>query len=77
MIDATLETVYVIARMALMVSQEDAQALVAEFDRIETLMPMLDPTGWQRISRTEDGHREFAEAFLVFRKKLEQLMVLA
>lgn len=65
------------ARMALLVPVEDARALVQEIERTDTLMPLLDPTGYRAIMDTLPQHRKLAKAFLAFREELEKLEVSA
>lgn len=62
-----------VCRMAVAVPVEDAVALVNEFKRMETLMPLVDPTGFIAVSKTMPGHEEVARAFLDFRLRLEKL----
>ncbi len=62
-----------VCRMALFVSHDDAVALVNEFNKMDTLMPILDPTGYRTIMGNMPGHQEAAEAFLEFRDRLEKL----
>lgn len=65
------------AHMALLVPLEDARALVQEIDRTDTLMPLLDPTGYRAIMDTLPQHRMVAKAFLAFREELAKLEVSA
>lgn len=59
-----------VARQAMYVSVDDAVALVAEIDRTEALMPLLDPTGYRQIQGTAPAHKAVAEAFLAFRRAI-------
>lgn len=63
----------IVCWQAMLVSVEDAQRLVHEINRTETLMPFVDPTGWRKIQDTEGGHKKVAEAFSIFRKELEKV----
>lgn len=63
------------ARMALLIPLDDARALVEEIERTDTLMPLLDPTGYRAIMDTLPQHRAVAKAFLTFRQELEKLAV--
>src|SRR3954463_9781777 len=38
------------------VTLEEARAVVAEFDRMEALMPITDPTGYRGIMKTMPQH---------------------
>ena len=76
-------------RIATLVTLEEAKALVDEFARMESLMPIVDPSGWIDISTTITGleyefalekaslilasHKAVAIAFLKFRSALEEL----
>lgn len=71
----TLIQIQTMARLIRNISIEDAQALAAEIDHIEAVLPMLDPTAWMRIANTEGGHRELVQAFLTFRRTVEELAV--
>ena len=66
------EMVDACARMALIVSVDDARRLVAEFDHMDGLMPILDPTGYRKIQRNLPGHRRVAAAFLAFRQIIQE-----
>lgn len=63
------------ARMAMLIPVDDARALVQEIERTDTLMPLLDPTGYRAIMDTLPQHRKLAQAFLAFRQELEKLAV--
>jgi hypothetical protein len=56
-----------------MVTLEEAQALVKEIDRTETLMPIFGPSGYQKIRDSIGDHLILARAFLAFRSALEDL----
>jgi hypothetical protein len=62
-----------VAQHAILLSVEQAQALVDEMNRMESLMPILDPTGYIKIRKTMPGHKALAVAFLTFRQAIEQL----
>ena len=61
-----------LCRMALLIPVADAQALLREFDRMDAVMPIVDPTGYRALLRTMPAHRRVAEAFLTFRQVLER-----
>lgn len=62
-----------LAVMASKIPLSDAVEVVAEISRTETLLPIVDPTGFQRISKTMPAHGKVAQAFLEFRRALEEL----
>jgi hypothetical protein len=70
----TYATIQAIARMALFITPEEAQAVVAEMEHTDAVMPLIDPTGWLRISATAPGHQQLARAFLAFRQELAALV---
>jgi len=71
----TLIHIQTFARLIRNISIEDVQALATEIDLIEATLPMLDPTAWMRIANTEGGHKELVQAFLKFRRTVEELAV--
>ena len=72
--DQTKDLTDMVARMVCTVSVEDARALVAEFESIETLMPILDPTRYRRVAPNIPGHLRAAQAFLSYRKALQEFI---
>ncbi len=62
-----------VCRMAMLISLEDATELVDEFGRMDTLMPLIDPTGYMTIRKTAPLHEGMARAFLTFRMALEKI----
>lgn len=60
-----------LARMARYISVEEARALVAELERVDTLMPFVDPTGYLSIRDNLPGHQRLARAVLAFLTELE------
>ena len=70
-IELVKQNIDVICRLGVAVSIENAKGLVDELERMETVMPILDPTEWMRVSKTIKGHKTAAIAFLRFRMALE------
>ncbi len=62
-----------ICQLAALIPVDDAVALVNELERMDSLMPVVDPTGWVKITGTIDGHKIAASGFLDFRRTLEKL----
>ena len=48
--------------LARQVSVADVRAVLAELDRTDTLMPIVDPTGYRAIMGNVAQHREVAAA---------------
>ena len=71
-LQSTKHLVDTCARLALAVSVDEARRLVREFDHMDGLMPILDPTGYRQVMRNLPGHRRVAEAFLAFRQVLQE-----
>jgi hypothetical protein len=69
----TFVQIQTIARLVRNIPLEDVDALVAEFQRMESIMPILDPTGWMRIANNVSGHQELVLAFVRFRRTVEVL----
>jgi len=67
------ETMDMICAMALLISLEDAHALADELERIDSAMPIKNPTLYRAIKDNLDGHRAQCQAFLEFRQTLEDL----
>lgn len=66
--------IQMLARLCYAVSIEDAQAVVKEIEYTDSFMPLFDPTGWMKISKNIPGHARLAQAFLAFRRELEDLI---
>lgn len=62
------------ARMAMLIRVEDVQAVLTEINRTNTLMPLLDPTGYREIVDNIPRHTQIVRAFLDFRKKLDEVL---
>jgi hypothetical protein len=54
------------------IPQTDVQALLAELDRTDTLMPILDPTGYRQIMGNISQHREVIQVFARLRAVIEK-----
>lgn len=62
-----------IAKQSMMVSVEEAQAVVREIERTDSFMPFFDPSGYLKIRATMPEHLKLAKAFLAFRTILDEL----
>lgn len=62
------------ARLCVLVSVADAQAVVEEMERTDAFLPFVDPTAWIKLSKTAPGHQRLARAFLAFRQELAALV---
>lgn len=72
-IEAAYDLIRQVAQMANLIPLETSRAVLAEFDRMDTLMPILDPTGYKAILKMKGGHEDLARAFHVFRLAIEKL----
>lgn len=65
--------IYQSARIAAMVTVEQANEVLTEIGRVESFLPFTDPTAYMRIRDTLPGHQKAVRAFLAFRKALEDV----
>lgn len=70
---ATKAQIEIIAQLAMNISPVDAGAVLREIERTESFMPIFDPTGWIKISKTLPGHHTLVKAFCDFRAALEAI----
>lgn len=70
----TKDVIDSVCRLAAMIPVENIATLVAEIDRTETLLPVVDPTTYRMIARNIPSHLRAARAFLSFRRELESLV---
>jgi len=68
------ERVDTVCAVATTISVSEVQAMVNELNRMESFMPIMDPSGWRNISKTIDGHKTVAVAFLKFRIALDSVV---
>jgi len=63
-----------VTTIARSIAVEEAQAVVAEIERTETLAPFIDPT-WYRGAMTHvHNHKREGRAFLIFRQEVEAVL---
>lgn len=62
-----------VCRLAMTIPLEEAQAVSAEIDRTETLMPLLDPSAYMKIMDNIPAHRDVVQAFVTFRIALAKV----
>lgn len=74
-LELTMESIQGLARMCMAISAEDIQAVLDEISRTESIMPLLDPTGYRDIQSNIPGHKRIVSAFLTFRKELESVLM--
>ena len=72
-VSETKEFVDIICRQALLIPLDAARNLAYEFDRMGALMPLFDPTLYQKVGRNIPDHRRAANAFYELRKVLEEI----
>jgi hypothetical protein len=71
---STKEQIDLICRLALNISTEDVAAVLNDINATHTLMPIMDPTGYNKILRTIGGHTDEVRAFLTFRRALDKML---
>lgn len=69
----TKEMIEAMSRMAMQLSPEDVQDLLARYHWIESVGPIVDPTAYREVMDTLPGHLQLATAFGNFRAALEKL----
>ena len=63
-----------IGRLVLLVPLADVRAVYDAIARVDTILPIVDPTAYRNLLGTLGGHREFVRAFLDFRQALERIV---
>jgi len=54
----------------MLMTVQDAEALVAEIEKTDAVMPFFSPTDYLKVSATLLAHLELARAFLEFRRRI-------
>jgi len=73
-VKGTREKVSEICKVASEVSVDDMKEYIKEVNRTDTIMPLIDPTGWRRSSEVLSANLLIARAFLMFRTTLEKAL---
>lgn len=68
----TWEHILGLAYLSAQVALADVKALLAEYDRTDALLPILDPKRYREVARNIPQHRAIAAAFLAFREAVER-----
>ena len=68
----TWQQVMGICYLAAQIPPAKVQALLDELGRTDTLMPILDPTGYRQIMGNISEHREVIQAFARLRSVIEK-----
>lgn len=71
-IRATYDQMQTIARLTTMVDLSAARAVLESMHFADSVLPMIDPTGWMQLRKTAPAHQRFAQAFVNFRTVLEE-----
>lgn len=66
--------VMALATFVTAIAVTDLEALLAEYDRTDTLGPILDPTTYRRHMRNIPQHREVAEKVLELRRAIQRVI---
>jgi len=59
---------------AAMISVADAQAVLAEINRTETLAPILDPTWYRAKMNNVSQHKRAVRTFVAFRHEIAAVL---
>ncbi len=68
----TYDQMQAVARLVSMVDLAAARAVLESMHFVDSVMPITDPTGWMKLSKTAPAHQQFAQAFVRFRTVLEE-----
>jgi hypothetical protein len=55
-------------------SDDDLTLLLNEYDRMDTLMPMIDPTAYKRVGRNIPGYRRVVAALAAARREIAAVL---
>lgn len=67
------QTIVSLCRASLIVTTDEVRTVLDEISRMDSVMPIVNPTGYRGIMENIDDHREMVEAFAEFRGRLEKL----
>jgi len=62
-----------VATVSRCVTVEDIEAFVRQAEYEDSFVPLFDPSLWMRTHRSVDFWRRVAEAFLVWRRAVDQI----
>ncbi len=68
----TKEQIEMFSRMASLIPLENAEALVRKIKHVDAFAPFIDPTAYLQVRHNIPDHLKVAEAFLAFRRALEE-----
>lgn len=71
-LQGTYEQMLALGRLVALLDVEAVGAVVDEFSRMHSVMPILDPTAYIKLRGTMPDHETFARALYTFRKTIEQ-----
>ena len=69
-LEGTMQMMQNVARMLLLIPQEDIDAVLREINHTDAVMPLLDPTGWMRIADNIPSHRKVYQALSIARREI-------
>lgn len=64
LMDESFAAVMAVTRAIVLLDRDALESLLNELDRMDSVMPLLDPTGYRRIARTIPPHRAVIQALL-------------
>ena len=71
-LDEVLGLIRNLNRQAYLIPLEDAEAVMAEIDRTSALMPLFDPTGYNKLADGLGLNRAVLQIFIDYRRKLQK-----
>lgn len=63
-----------VARQLLLIPQEDMDAVIAEVERMDAIMPFTDPTEWMRIAKNIPNHLRLYRAIAAARREIAAVL---
>jgi hypothetical protein len=74
-VEETQEQAMNVARMLLlMVDADDLDALLREYSRMDSVMPLFDPTGYKRVMGNIPKYRTVVQALATARKQIAAVL---
>lgn len=70
-IEMDYETIVTALRLCSLIPTATVRAIIREIDRMDTLMPIIDPTTYNAKARTWAKNRELVAAFLSLREAID------
>lgn len=70
----TKQQIETFAMLCATIPTSDVEALIAQYNHLDTIGPIFDPTAYMHVLNTKGQHTALAAAFLSFRREIDKLM---